>query len=476
LHLLPFVQSRLAAGRWTLDYQPLFTFAWRNIIGLAEATLFTALLWAILGLWQTLFHMLGIDFFRELFTKPIFVYPVTAIAFGCALHLIGSIDRLVSAVLEQVLNVLKWLATVAGVLLTLFTIALIARLPGLVYTGHRAIGAGWLLWLVAVVVLFLNAAYRDGRVERPYPKGIAQALRFCVPLMVVVAATAFYALMVRTEHYGLTLERVWAFIVASAALIYALGYAAAAFRKGPWLGAIARVNVIVALALLVAVGLALTPVLSPYRLAANSQYQLVLEGRYEPPDPKARGTAAFAYLRDSAGEYGRRKLELLSKLQNHPDAARLREWAAQALKQKSPWERQFPPSVDPKDVMARLAIYPAGRALEGDLAQTLGSDWASRSFFAPNYPGTVAGIFADLDGDGVDEFILLAPGGGPVYRNRSGHWVHIGQAYWRRPMSAPGGLWDAIHAELDKGAIAVTEPEWKDLSVGTYRFRIDSQP
>ena len=45
--------------------------------------------------------MLGIDFFRTLFEKPIFAYPVNAIAFGCGLHLIGSNDALISAVLEQ---------------------------------------------------------------------------------------------------------------------------------------------------------------------------------------------------------------------------------------------------------------------------------------------------------------------------------------------------------------------------------------
>ena len=179
---LPFLQSRVATSRWSVDYERLFAFAWRNVITLAEAALFTGLFWLILSLWQSLFHMLGIDFFRTLFDEPIFAYPVTAIVFGCALHLIGSIDGLVSAVLEQLLNVLKWLATVAGALLVLFTLALLTKLPGLVFSGRHAIGADWLLWLVAVIVLFLNAAYRDGRVDRPYPRWIAQAFRFAVPL------------------------------------------------------------------------------------------------------------------------------------------------------------------------------------------------------------------------------------------------------------------------------------------------------
>jgi hypothetical protein len=118
---LPSVPAR--QGSWAVDYPGLFAHAWRNIIALAEAALFTVLFWALLALWQILFVRLGFDFFRELFIKPWFFYPVTALTFGTALHLIGSIDRMVSAVLEQILNVFKWLAVIAGLLLALFSVA-----------------------------------------------------------------------------------------------------------------------------------------------------------------------------------------------------------------------------------------------------------------------------------------------------------------------------------------------------------------
>ena len=96
LMTLPFIQSRVATGLWAVEYGRLFVFAWRNVITLAEAGLFTGLFWLMLFLWGLLFHMLGIDFFRTLFAKPIFAYPVTAVVFGCALHLIGSIDAMIS--------------------------------------------------------------------------------------------------------------------------------------------------------------------------------------------------------------------------------------------------------------------------------------------------------------------------------------------------------------------------------------------
>ncbi len=475
LHLLPFTQNRLVMGVWTMDYPLLCNHAWRNAIGLGEATLFTGLLWLILGLWQALFQMLGIDFFQDLFAEPIFVYPITAVAFGCALHLIGSIDRLASAILEQVLNVLKWLAVVAGALLTLFTIALLLKLPHLVFSGERAIGATWLLWLVAVVVLLLNAAYRDGTVERVYPKAVALGLRACVPLLVVVAFTALYALVVRSQHYGLSVQRVWAFVVAGAGLMYSVGYSVAAFGRGQWLGGIARVNVTVALALIVAISAAMTPALSPYRLAADSQFRLILAGKDEHPRSRYPGQTSFVYLRFHAGQYGRRKLEQLASLQNHPDAGRIRELAALALKQTYPWE--FRPNLDAARQVALLEIYPRGHTLDAALAKRLAADWSSSGppfLFMPGNINATAGVFADLDGDGVEEFILLGAAGGPVYRNSSGQWIPVGRASPRRPNVDFQRAWDVMHADLARGAVSATAAQWQDLSIGARRFRIDS--
>ena len=468
---LPFLQSRVATGLWRVDYARLFAFAWRNKITLAEAVLFTGLFWLLLFLWQSLFHMLAIDFFRTLFQKPIFAYPVTALVFGCALHLIGSIDSLVSAVLEQLLNVLKWLATVAGALLVLFTFALLGSLPGLVFSGHRAMNAEWLLWLVAVIVLLLNAAYRDGTVERPYPRWIAQAVRFAVPLTVVIAATALYSLIIRSHHYGLTVERVWAFIVAGAALIYSVGYSIAAFRRGPWLAMASRVNVVVAWALIAVIGAALTPLLSPYHLAAISQYRLILDGRYAAPARSQMGESPFMYLAFHAGNYGRKELGRLVTLQGRPDADQIRDLAAKALKQSNFLEAlQSPPPAATSADIAKLPLYPVGHALDPQLSQLLAADWNRNYRFAgvANIAQAEAGVFVDLDGDGTDEFVLLALGGGRVYQNRGGHWEYAGLL--QSDGSAPP--WAVLVKALSDGKITAVPQPWKDLLVGDHRYRV----
>jgi hypothetical protein len=94
----------------------------------------------------------------------------------------------------------------------------------------------------------------------------------------------------------------------------------------------------------------------------------------------------------------------------------------------------------------------------------------------PRDGATVVGVFADLNGHGADEFVLLAAGGGPVYRNRSGHWERVGQAS-RTDLTGSGtNRGEDLREQLTRGAVSVVPPEWNDLVVGGRRFRIDPRP
>ena len=323
---LPFLRLRLSAGRWSTDYPALFRDAWRSKLALAEAALFTGAFWLLLFLWGRLFDTLGIGFFAELFGMPLFAYPVTAIVFGIALHLVGSIDRLVDVALGQILGLFKWLAPLAGFIVAAFTLALLPRLPALFTAGERAISAHWLLWLLALTVLLLNAAYQDGRQGPPYAKPLALAMRAVPPLMLVLAVAALYALGLRVAQYGLTVSRYWGIVVAGAALAYALAYAVAALRPGAWLGGMGRSNILIALALAAVLGASLTPLASPYRLSADSQRARALAAT----DPEARD-AALRHLKLELGGYGAARLRTLAALRDHPDAAAVRMAAQRVL-------------------------------------------------------------------------------------------------------------------------------------------------
>lgn len=478
LMVLPFLQSRLAAGRWTADYPLLFMAAWRNILSLAEAALFTGLMWLILLLWESLFDMLGMPFFEHLFAAPGFAYPVTALVLGGALYLTGSVDTLVSVALEHLLNVLKWLAVPAGVLLTAFTLALIPKLPGLVWSGQSAISATWLLWLAAVVILLLNAACRDCTVARPYPVWLAQALRLVLPLLVVVSATALYSLAVRAHHYGLTVSRVWAFVVAGAALLYSAGYAFAAFKPGPWLAHVAPVNVGVALVLIGVLAAGLTPLLSPYRLAADSQVATILQGCCQHaalPQKRDLVEDALETLQDSTGAYGQRRLQQLTALRAGTDAAQIRLLALGTLDPDDP-RLPKPPTpaqqraAQARQVFATLPLYPAGRTLPAELARKLEADWSDPAAMGVMFnEQAVAGVFVDLDGDGTLELVLLGSAfDGIVYQRRSGRWTAATR------VQIQGGFDDTTLAELRtalaRGNVSARPARWRALHIGRQVF------
>jgi hypothetical protein len=300
-------------------------------------------------------------------------------------------------------------------------------------------------------------------------------LRVVVPLMVIVSLTALYSLLMRSQHYGLTVERVWAWVVAGAALTYSAGYSMSAFARGPWLSGIARVNVLVAIALIAVIGAALTPLLSPYRLAANSQFRFVVANGPEVPDDAgtgrrlSMGMTPLQYLRFDSGRYGRARLEELARWQTGPHADRIRQLAQEELAQKLRWGAV--PASDIPALVARLRIFPLGRSLDQDLTEELIADLRSPAHgFAYQHftdEGT-AGVFIDLNGDKIDEFVFLASNRGLVYEKRAGRWVFAADV----ARQGAGGKLDLI-GELTRGSVAVATPKWNELTLGGFRFRVN---
>jgi hypothetical protein len=257
--------------------------------------------------------------------------------------------------------------------------------------------------------------------------------------------------------------------VAGAALIYAIGYSIAAFTSKTWFGGVARVNVFAALCLIGVLGLALTPVLSPYRLAANSQYQLVLAGRYESTGGVFRNASPFQYLRFNAGAYGRRRLVQLAQLQNHADAARIQELANSALRASSPWDAG--PTRTDDELISRLRVFPAGRTLDAELTQALRADLHGPSNTAGCLPGQgqeLVGLFVDLKGDGDTEFILWNMCRGVLYQRDGGHWQMAGTLVAANSFARGVDL----VPQLSMGRVTIVKRPWQDLVVGKYRFQV----
>lgn len=494
IHSLPFVQSWLTTGRPWPAYRDLFEFAWRNVILLGLAVVFCGVFWALLGLWARLFDMIGIAFFEDLFTDSRFVFPATALAFAAGIGFAGSVERLQIAFRQQILALLKWLALLALLILALFSLALVLKSAELFASQQRVISATSLLWLIAFSVYLLNAAYQDGAVERPYPAMIAGTARRVVPLLLVIAIMAAYALIVRVSAYGLTVDRVWGLVVATVALIYAAGYAYAAVRPGPWMQAIGRVNVVAALSLIVLTSLLLTPLLSPYRLAAASQYDRVVSGDEQRDAARAAERAArdgdgrrsrFDLLRFQSGVYGRERLESLAKIEGVPNAGQIRKQAMASLSRKVWYE---PDAACPADAAElQLVALPQGGPIDARLRTVLhGLCETDPALACTDAAEPCPVLFADLNADGTAEAIVASATNPVAFARRGDAWLRIQVMVRGRPGAAgatggtprrfPGGLDRAELLESARnGDIEIMPPEWNRLRVGgsTLEFRDD---
>ena len=63
-------------------YEALFANAWRNLLVAGLSVLMVLGVYALMALWASLFGVLGIDAFGELFAKPWFVLLAGSLAFG----------------------------------------------------------------------------------------------------------------------------------------------------------------------------------------------------------------------------------------------------------------------------------------------------------------------------------------------------------------------------------------------------------
>lgn len=458
---MPLLKLRLTEGRWTALYPALFGLTWRGALTLAEAALFTGMFWLLLGLAAALFGLLGIEAVGDFISDPRFVFPATALVGTIAIHLIGASAGMIDGLLRQVLNLLKWLAPLAGLIVIAFTLALLPKLPALFAEGQKVMEATWLLWLVAVNVLLLNAAYQSGQEPPGYGRIIELALRVEPPLLIVIALTALYSLAVRTSTFGLTPTRYWGFITAAAALAYAIGYSIAAWSPGAWFARVGRVNIVIALVLLAALLASLTPLADPLRLSIDSQARRALSTA----DDTVRD-AALRFLEQEAGESGRARLDQIARLTDAQGGSMaLRTAALVAQRPTDPRRDNF------DDWLSRIERQPASTPV-APLEPGLKSALRTTRDTDPKL-GTVRRMLllrTDLDADGVPDALLVDDAGFQHY------WlftVGAGDAWTLR--SSGRLLYSGVRAEdlraaLRRGNFGTLAPQQQDLRLGDRRL------
>lgn len=451
---MPFLQIVQRNGRFEFPYPALCEHAWSNQhIGLL-ASGFVAVLWLLLGLWAALFRLLDIEFFSELFAKPVVIATVTGAASGFGLALGRERERVISNMRGITLAMLRsLLPLVAGVAL-LFLAALASGGLDLLWSTRRP--AFLLLSWSALLLVMINAAWGDGR-EPPAAAWFRRLTEAGIVAMLLFVCIAGYGLAVRIQHYSLTPPRIYGAVAATILGLHAIGYLWARLdRHGPWLGRLPAVNLGLA-PLVVAVALLLhTPPFDPLRISARAQAERLIDGRVSAAE------FDFYYMYHSLGRSGAEWLARLMALENHPEATAIRRGIAAAR------ETPTAPALSRRPGVGDFDLYPAGHEWPPGLAAAI-----RELPLMPNFSGGRRQrgliIATEIDRAAPGPEYIVFSGGNPrtgfALRRAGSGWE------WFADYQAAGVQNIAqLREALDAGGIATAAPRYPSLAIGPLRF------
>jgi hypothetical protein len=460
-----FVAHALIAGgdtdrRFMAAYPTHFDVAWKLAVQIALAAAFVAAFWLILWLGAELFQLIKLDFFEKLIEHRWFAIPASALATAAALHVSDVRAGLVRGIRTLTLVLLSWL-------LPLMALIGAGFLVGLIFTGLAPLWAtrhasALLLTTAAVLVILINAAYQDGHGERQASLFFRYGIRFASLLLLPLVVLAAYAVGLRVNQYGWTVDRIASAASVLVAASYAIGYVAnAAIPERRFLEIWNFATALLILAVLFAL---FSPIADPARISVASQMARLASGKLKPE--------AFDYnfLRWEAARFGRDALVKLAA-PSSPQAIRLR---AQAALTSTNRYASSTIATSPADLAARLVVHPAGRAVPKSFLET---QWNE----IPAYqlpPCMVESrfkcdlLFVDMDGDGQNEIMLLSTSWGQAvifHDNRSAGWQMAGT------LAIPSQCSDRVRKALLRYDFRLVPRAWqtKDFDIFGTRFQPD---
>lgn len=485
---LMYMQQR-AAGL-PLTYEVLFAFSWRNFQVAMLAYTFVAIVAGLLALWAELFLVIGIEFFKELFSKDWFLFPVLAVAFGIGVFIFRSLTGMID-------NITGLLAGLMRLLLPLVILIMVIFLAALPFTGldplwETGSGTSLLLWLNAAALFFINAVYQSGR-QTPYPALVQRLLCPGIALLPVVSALALYGLYLRIEQYGWSVARCWGLSVAILLGLFSCGYLWGIIRRRwDWTGELARVNIVMGWVVLALMLLVNTPVLDFRSISLASQLARLERGEIE------LGEFDFSYLRYHLARPGFLETQtLLEQLRStDPELARSISMRIGLFK---PDEKETP-------LWEQIVFRPQGFEVPADLRELIEQGWSYHSAETSGQDDEAAPdeaveddagkidkrervyailrnldwrsrpvmIRVDLNNDGAFEYALI---GSDRHGYTDGVCFYLHGAVWHfktlHNLSPPdsggkpeGDVTDLLH----QGEIRMPATPFHDLQVGELRF------
>lgn len=477
---LPFFQCRIAMWSWRVPYSEIFFQLCRNIFLLFQAIIVTGIFWGLLLTASLLFDIIGLDFVPYVIFNPFVAFPLTSltVAFSITLALkhpgIDSLGR-------WILAILAWLLPPFSILSTVFVVSLpFSGLQTLWDTGQAS---SLMLLLQLATILLANAAWLDGT-RTPFSNKIVETVAklslLCLP---IYTGLCLYALGLRIQQYGWSVERIHAAFFIVTIGIWGIGYAGAVLldslnallkwkhehhRAALWPSAIGKINTVAALSLAFIVVAMNSPLLDPYRLSANNQINRLLAARVSPE------AFDFSYLRFNLGRYGNSALSRLAEIEGIEGADVIRAKVSEALSENSRehWANVRNDIVSERarrEILANAIVYPEGRALPQAFVDGLVRQWGHSDLYylrGIRSGSDLAFSFKKLGTrDDKESLLLVREGVGLLMDASSQEPRVIGTIH--------GYLLSPSDMRLSD--IELLEPIFNDIGLGNMRFHIVPQ-
>ena len=457
---LPYLQVRLARGRFTAPYPQLFAKAWQNALTLKVVGVVVAVGWLLLVLWEELFKLIGIVFFSELFSWDPFQYMVTGLLAGLGILVARTQHRAMQVARQVLFAIFTGFLPLAAFIAVIFALSL--PFTGLSPLRAAASTALTLSLLMAALILLLNAVVQVGRAS-PYPRPLRWLVDAAMVLLPVFAAIAVHAVTVRIMSEGWTIERFWALAAVLLLLTYSAGYAVSALRPAAgWMSRLPAVNVAVSL-LIIGVALAgNSPLLDPHRLAVASQEAKIAAVASE-ASVTEETRSRIEYLRFNSG---RRGVQALERLARRPDASgAFRATIEEVREQMTRYARAIEDTSaeTPAAFGARVRVAAGQPAVPQTLLEALRGPESHNLFVCVSAASACYAQWLDVDSDGRDDAVLCSVGNGGVRCDA----LAQSENAWRRLGTLT--RWDLSASELaavSEGRLETAAPRLRDLRFG----------
>jgi len=436
---------------WLIDsqfqYPRLLAATWRNVIIAALTEALCVALVIVLSLWSVLFDVIGISFFRDLFSHELFI----AVCGACAIATGVTSMRRLSVVIESIPRLATSLARLLLPIAVVIALTFISALP---FTGLEPLwatgnGTSLLLALTAIILLGTVMSQPEGIAAHTtqWLHNLTMAGILALPIL---CALSFYGLVLRVEQYGWTVERCWAMTLWTVLSVFTLGYtggiARARSRWRDWMG---KVNEYGLFAVLGIALLANSPFLDFRKVSLSSQISRIedqgfdwrqFDFRYA---QAALGRPAWMLREDLIKQYAETNPDLAEYIRHPPyrSTPSYLDWEQQLVR--------YPQDLDlPQGVLARLQTLAQPQIRQHVFETQLRFDGATSYL-----------LMTELSSD----FVTLSL----IDRAASGEWRV------RDMRSEAGEVPNRATLEaMNAGAAEIDYPTYRALSIDGVRFEV----